>query len=325
MPTWPAPLETDPGDEQGNDTTTPLPDPPDGHDIPEAVFAAAMAPACVADSLTATVGVQVKLARPLHGPGKANTPTVGPDVVAVKRATARAFPELFSWADFDQIYNARLKEAWRQIQREYKVVPVSGNYGAGSHRLLTARRRAGHPGEWAWDATAINLMEGEWKHIHNPPMPPIARVEAAMVDYMSRTLANAARIHYAQRRPMTTLGLAPERTMYNDCSEGATDIFYWARMVTGIQVPDPNGRGYDGSGNTDTLWGFNESRPVTDGRYMIGDLVLYSNPGHVIVCLQAGDRNTAVFWSNGSESAPNTTRLFYRNDLRGVVRPRLVP
>lgn len=323
----PAPLETDPGDELGNDTITPLPPPPAGCDIPESLLAPFTPQKGFADNLTVSLGVQVKLARPLKGPGHAKGPTVGPDVVAVKRATARAFPELFSWADFDQIYNERLATAWKAIQREYKIVPVTGDYGTGSHRLLTARRRAGHPAEWAWDQTAINLMEGEWHHIHTPPTPPGELVKAAAADYMNRSLANAARWHYFQRRAMTNLGRRPEETEYSDCSEGATEVYFWTRLVTGILVPDPNGRGFDGFGNTDTLWAHNAQWQVPlNGPFEVMDIALYAaHGGHVIVCLQAGDRNTSVWWSNGSEAAPNTTRIYYRDDLRGIVRPRLTP
>lgn len=318
------PITHDPGDELGNDTTTPLPPPPVGWDKPDE--GASVAPLEFAASLVGAPGVQVKLARPLHAATKTKPASVGPDVVAVKRATARAFPELFSWADFDQVYNERLQTAWKAIQREYKIVPVTGNYGTGSHRLLTGRRRAGHPAEWAWDATAINLMEGEWKKIHIPPTPPIEIVWAAGINYMNRALANAARWHYFQRRAMVNLGRKPEETEYSDCSEGATEVYFWTRLVTGILVPDPNGRGYDGFGNTDTLWAFNENRQVTNGQYEVMDLALFTaHGGHVIVCIQAGDRNTSVWWSNGSEAAPNTTRIYYRPDLRGVVRPVLVP
>lgn len=276
------------------------------------------------------MGVKVKLARPLHGamtkPKATKLATVGPDVVAVKRATARAFPELFPWANFDEVYNSRIVQAWRSIQVEYKISPATGNYGAASHELLTDLRRAGHPTEWAWDATAINLEEGEWKVIHTPPVSPLERVQAAMVNYMDRSLANAANWHYVPERPMTTLGKNPDGVLDNDCSEGATDIYFWGRTVTGILVPDPNGRGYDGYGNTDTLWAHNENRQVTNGQYQIGDLCLfYADNGHVIVCLQAGDRNTSVWWSNGSEAAPYTVRMYYRPDLRGVVRPIIVP
>lgn len=311
------PLTEDPGDELGNDTATPLPPAlPCG---PDDVEAAPGSPLLA--TATGPPGAVVKLARPLH------LGMVGPDVLAVKRATARAFPEVYSWADFDQVYNKRLLTAWKTIQREYKVVPVTGKYGSGSHRLLISRRRAQHPGQWAWDQTSINLMEGEWKHVHTPPTPPIERVYAAMVDFMNRALANAAREHYLQRRAMTTLGLSPEHTMYYDCSEGATDVYFWPHLVTGIRVPDPNGRGFDGYGNTDTLWTHNASRQVGhDGPFSIGDLGLYyGHGGHVIVCLVPGDRQTSVWWSNGSESAPNTTRIYYRPDLRGIVRPVLIP
>lgn len=270
-------------------------------------------------------GLKVKLARGLYGPDHADGPSVGPDVVAVKRAVARGFTSLYGWADFDQTYNRRLVAAVRTIQKSHGIV-ATGNYGAETHALLTATRRAGVSTQWAFDAVAINLMEGEWEELHKPPpTPPDVLVRAAMVDFMDRALVNAGRWHYSQRRPMQFLGVSPDLTHFNDCSEGVTEVYMWARLATGVLVPDPNGRGFDGWGNTDTQWAHGSSHRVS-GFYDVGDLALYTaHHGHVTICLEAGNDDTAVFWSNGSERAPNTTRLRYRTDLRGVVRPGLVP
>lgn len=267
----------------------------------------------------------LKLARPLYGPSHPKGPTVGPDVVSVKRATSRGFPEIFPWADFDQEYNGRLEKAWRKIQFAHHIDPDSGQYGKLSHELLRKTHREDHPAEWAFDATAINLMKAKWEAIHDPPLAPEQRVQDAMVNFMLRSLHAAALWHYSMQRPMRNLGLAPELREYSDCSGGVTAVFLWARMVTRVMVPDPNGRTYDGIGNTDTLWSANASRRVTSGSYEVGDLALFwAHGGHVIVCMEPGSAVSSLWWSNGSERAPNTTQLGYRSDLRGVVRPRLV-
>jgi hypothetical protein len=267
----------------------------------------------------------LKLARPLYGPAHPQGPSQGPDVVSVKRAVSRAFPDIFPWADFNPTYNLRLERAWRTIQHAHGI-DSTGQYGTLSHAFLTHQHRADHPHEWAFDAIAMNLMETKWEAIHHPPMPPIEKLKLAMQDFMQRALNSAWNWHYSWQRPMTALGRPPEQKQYSDCSTGATEVIYWGKMVTGIPVPDPNGRSWDGIGNTDTLWATNESRRVHD-RYEVGDLALWTaHGGHVAICMEPGSFSSAVFWSNGSESAPNTMYLTQRmGDYRGTVRPILVP
>jgi hypothetical protein len=121
---------------------------------------------------------------------------------------------------------------------------------------------------------------------------------------------------------MQSLGDNPDKTIYSDCSEGATAAYYWAGQQTGYDVPDPNGNGYDGSGYTETLWDHN---PRCQSPYRVGDLALYSsNGGHVTLCIGAGDGSSSQWWSNGSEGGPYQEPLNYRSDLRGVVRPALL-
>jgi hypothetical protein len=121
---------------------------------------------------------------------------------------------------------------------------------------------------------------------------------------------------------MQSLGDNPDKVIYSDCSEGVTAAYYWAGKVTGYDVPDPNGNGYDGSGYTETLWANN---PDCQSPYRVGDLALYSsNGGHVTLCIGAGDGSSSQWWSNGSEGGPYQEPLHYRSDLRGVVRPALL-
>lgn len=268
----------------------------------------------------------LRLPRPLYPETAERAATHGPDVVAVKRATARAFPSIYPWADFDQVYNARIERAWKSIQASCGIAPARGNYGAQSHKLLEGLHSVGHPTQWAFDQTAINLLAGEWKVIHPPP-DPLAVAHAAMADFFNRSIAVASSWHYRMFRPMQYLGVPPERVHYNDCSEGATEAFFWVRAVTGILVPDPNGRSYDGLGNTETLWGTNVSRLLPhDALFEVGDLALFTaHGGHVIACMEGGTWDTAVWWSNGSEAGPYPVKVYYRSDLRGIVRPIIVP
>ena len=168
-------------------------------------------------------------------------------------------------------------------------------------------------------------MKTKWEAIHSPPLTPGERVRTAMADYMRESIRFAHLWSYRQERPMRNLGLTPNRPQRSDCSSGATAIYFWARQVTGIMVPDPNGRGFDGFGNTATLWSANSSRRAS-GNYEIGDMALYwARGGHVTVCMAPGDAASSVWWSNGSQRAPNDATLYYRSDLRGVVRPRISP
>lgn len=172
-------------------------------------------------------------------------------------------------------------------------------------------------GQMAMDAYAADLIR---QAASQPPTVDDNQqetVQRSIQDYCRRALANIHNWHYRQARPMQSLGDNPDGVIYSDCSEGATAAYYWAGQQTGYPVPDPNGCGYDGTGYTETLWANN---PNCSSPYRVGDLALYSsNGGHVTVCI-----GTDQWWSNGSEGGPYQETLWYRSDLRGVVRPTLV-
>src|SRR3954453_5637970 len=91
---------------------------------------------------------------------------------------------------------------------------------------------------------------------------------------------NAARIHYAESRPMPLRRTLPLST---DCSGFATLCYYLAG------APDPNGLGYIGQGYTGGLL-----RPlphVESARARPGDIVVWGTyPGrHCAVVLDTGD------------------------------------
>jgi hypothetical protein len=93
---------------------------------------------------------------------------------------------------------------------------------------------------------------------------------------------------------------------------------------TGYEVPDPNGYDFNGYGNTDSLWSHNSGRKAPPF-YFVGDLALYyAHGGHVTICMRPGTQYTSGWWSNGSEGGPYEETLWYRSDLRGVVRPTLL-
>jgi hypothetical protein len=100
---------------------------------------------------------------------------------------------------------------------------------------------------------------------------------------------------YAQVRPYpSSFSQTPIRT---DCSGFAEMVYRDAG------APDPNGTNFDGSGNTDSQ----QQHGKAVQKPKPGDLVFYSNPGHVVIYL--GNGQAASF---GSEPAPHIVNINYR-------------
>jgi hypothetical protein len=130
-------------------------------------------------------------------------------------------------------------------------------------------------------------------------------------DLMRYLLANEPAVHYAQVRPMRTVGLyeqdAARRldgdgSLTMDCSEAVTCLCKWAGLH------DPNGHHYDGSGFTGTL--LDRLPHYSDPhRAMVGALVVFG-PGtgdHVCMVMEPGD--DPLLWSHGFEGGPRKVRL----------------
>jgi hypothetical protein len=133
------------------------------------------------------------------------------------------------------------------------------------------------------------------------------------------------RWHYTQQRPYTGLGSPASDTHYNDCSSYVAIAFYRASRNSGAKVDDPLGYHYAGWGNTGSCYQEMKKYPAPQGKYRIGDVALYLKSGgpgdHMTVCIKAGDDNTSVWSSFGTEAGPDERELHYRNDLTGVYRP----
>jgi hypothetical protein len=110
-------------------------------------------------------------------------------------------------------------------------------------------------------------------------------------------IANEPRIHYGQVRPIPLARALPLTT---DCSGFVTICYFLAG------APDPNGRGYDGSGYTGTLLGW--LRPIDAAEARRGDLVVWGAfPGrHVALVLEPGD--DPLLCSHGAERGPIAIR-----------------
>jgi hypothetical protein len=209
-------------------------------------------------------------------------------------------------------------QAWAKISPTGWIGKPTWNF----LRSVLVQEGKPHAAEHAMDAKAADLIRQAATQPPTPDENERETVQRSIQDYCRRALANAANWHYRQARPMQSLGDNPDGVIYSDCSEGATAAYYWANQQTGLQVPDPNGNDYNGYGYTETLWA---SNPQTQAPYRVGDLALYSsNGGHVTVCIAPGDPTASLWWSNGSEGGPYQEPLYYRSDLRGVVRPELL-
>jgi hypothetical protein len=123
-------------------------------------------------------------------------------------------------------------------------------------------------------------------------------VRAEIVEAARWGIRNAARIHYAEVRPMPLRRTLPLAT---DCSGFATLCYFLA------EAPDPNGFGYNGQGYTGTL--LRHLRHIPKARARPGDIVVWGlYPGHHCAVLLEGGRDPLLA-SHGSERGPLEIRL----------------
>jgi len=125
----------------------------------------------------------------------------------------------------------------------------------------------------------------------------VATVRPKIVAAARWGIANEPRIHYGEIRPIP---LARDLPLTTDCSGFVTLCYFLAG------APDPNGRGYDGSGYTGTLLG-RLPRTTRDGARG-GDLVVFGTyPGrHVALVLEPG--TDPLLCSHGQERGPLALR-----------------
>ena len=123
------------------------------------------------------------------------------------------------------------------------------------------------------------------------------RKRARIVAVARWGVAHAPQIHYAETRPIPLqgAGVLHPLPLTTDCSGFAT-ICYRAAAA-----PDPNGEGYNGSGNTATLLahGMRVEHPAP------GDVVIYGplpNGHHAAIVVRGGADPLTV--SHGSENGP---------------------
>jgi hypothetical protein len=114
-------------------------------------------------------------------------------------------------------------------------------------------------------------------------------------------IANEARIHYREVRPIDGLDEPRRLPLATDCSGFATLCYAWAG------APDPNGLGYSGEGWTGTLLA--HMTAIAPGDARPGDLVVFGpEPGsHCALVLEPGE--DPLLCSHGQERGPLAIRF----------------
>lgn len=175
-------------------------------------------------------------------------------------------------------YLTQVQDAHKQAQdaaaaaRDDQTDPVdpTGNYTGPAGLPSAAEARAFYLNYHPLIATSLQKRE--------------AIVAAAMWGYYNRDA-----IHYSQSgMRMKDFGPPPNVPNNTDCSGFAT----WCYKAAGAR--DPNGRGFDGTGYTGTLWGHGTAIPRA--QLQPGDLVFYRNPLSV-------NSHVAVYVGNGKVSS----------------------
>ncbi len=193
--------------------------------------------------------------------------------------------------------NVARKERLLVLARQWDLAvpagldPLSPIFGVSASGLLAeVQAHLGIAASGTWTAETLYAV-----------YPP-AVAAAALIYYHDEQTSHA--MHYSETRPML-LARLPAVPPVCDCSWFATQCFWDA------QRPDPNGDGYDGSGNTQTLLA--HGMQVATSAAQPGDLVFYgvwgsaTNPAHVAVSIGNGE-----VVSMGQEGDPSIHPISYR-------------
>ena len=196
----------------------------------------------------------------------------------------------------------------QQLLEPYHPGTHDGEYGpATADAVRRAKRALGYPPDEC-DGSAGAQLVGYLKGV---PLPrdfkarqaalkaatgSEQRLRAAIVANAEWGIANEAKIHYEQLRPIDGVGHSRKLPLETDCSGFATLCYAWAG------APDPNGAGYDGQGYTGTLLQHMQRIPAR--ALQPADLVVWgAAPGHhVALVLETGA--DPLVCSHGQEKGP---------------------
>lgn len=201
----------------------------------------------------------------------------GNDVIGYKRALSRAAPQMYKWGQFTDYFGPEFRNALVAYQRSFGL-EADGRIGPRTCAQLAGDKRRGFPDEWAFDATAMKLVNDFCiKHLSNPD----ERIRSAIVSAGLYWYAHRYEISYSQTRPFR-MCKPPYVPSTWDCSAFATNCHYAAG------APNPNGREYDGQGYTGTLMSTGVKVPsVSD--LEVGDLIFYGYSGGSGPAFRPGD------------------------------------
>ena len=276
--------------------------------------------------------------RPLYPPNSADKGKQpsghGPDVLAYKRALARAGRYLpWNPSGWDDSYSDTFAHGPSAGDGDHSVsgvagfqsqarVEASGWIGEATFEALRVSLVPAdlqHGGEPLFDSVCVSLLRTAAKQFAEPQAGE-ADIATAIADFLEKAESNEPRWHYSQNRPVKVDVNPSAASIQSDCSGIVIQAYYHARKKTGLDVPDPARQRWSGYGNTDL---YEDDHPrVTDGQYRVGDLAHYHH--HVCICRRAGDATTSVWTSHGQESGPEARQLHYRSDFMFVVRPPLL-
>ena len=159
----------------------------------------------------------------------------------------------------------------------------------------------------------------------NPSPSIVNDLRAALVSNLKWSVKNKARFGYVEARPMV---LAPYRAIPAgfacDCSTFVTLMCEWSK------APDPNGYGFNGYGNSDSI--DVQLNTIALNQTWRGDLVVYGAEGatqHVAMLLQGGIKFTdPQVVSHGDRHGPTQMSVSALNAaFRGtrVAYKQLIP
>lgn len=226
-----------------------------------------------------------------HLPRLCHIGCIGSDVLAYKRALVKSGarpPGLEKSLTPRQrrTFGAHFRSNVERFQHNHGITP-DGVIGPTTLHTMT-------PYIDAYGAYMLH-QEAKWISRHQATIDP--HLQAS--HHALRAVALASLWHYAEIRPYPIWEPSDHTPTTTDCSGGFGLWAHWGGMRS------PFGDlGWTGYGNTDSMMsaGVHTSNPGP------GDAILYSNPGHVVMCVR---------WpygvSHGSESAPYYLDCRYRS------------
>jgi hypothetical protein len=239
----------------------------------------------------------------------------GNTALAVKRALAHLGFLKWEPDKWDNQWNEKVNDAATAWKRK-REIGTDGSWGKKAHDTMrTAWYEKDGDQLPAFDGESQRLLKEE-QAAQQPSSSDEERVREAITDFCERAINEPW--NYTQNRAIDVSVDPDANDVDSDCSGSTIQAFHYAKRETGLDVQDPSQQGWSGYGNTNY---YEDDWPTVSSPFKVGDLAHYD--GHVCVCYHAGDATTSRWFSFGSEP-PSSRTLYYRDDFRKVVRPRLL-